>query len=165
MFIDLCLFFAEGSSEEHRYVGRLTREKRAFESLITTKADMVISLPDHADDLTRERNADKDLSMDTRTRHLGVSSASSYASSTASSSVGMRSVGMNLGKGGRTSFDVVVDVREFRSALPSLLHQQGFHLIPRTLQVRGSTVCTVCTVMVMAAMDLLPLIMTNACVL
>lgn len=34
-----------------------------------------------------------------------------------------------------TTLGVVVDVREFRCALPSSLHSSGFQLIPRTLLV------------------------------
>jgi DNA excision repair protein ERCC-4 len=32
---------------------------------------------------------------------------------------------------------LVVDVREFMSGLPAVLHQQGFRLTPITLEVRG----------------------------
>lgn len=31
---------------------------------------------------------------------------------------------------------IVVDIREFMSSLPSVLHQQGFQLVPLTLEVR-----------------------------
>ena len=39
--------------EQHRYTGTLSKEKKAFESLIDTKEHMVISLPDHSEDLLR----------------------------------------------------------------------------------------------------------------
>ena len=39
--------YTEGSVEDHRYVSRLSRERRAFEELIRAKEGMVISLPDH----------------------------------------------------------------------------------------------------------------------
>lgn len=45
--------FSDGSVEQHRYTGSLTKEKKAFESLIDTKEHMVISLPDHTEDLIR----------------------------------------------------------------------------------------------------------------
>jgi hypothetical protein len=38
--------------------------------------------------------------------------------------------------GGVVPHHVVVDVREFMSSLPSVLHQQGFRLTPVTLEVR-----------------------------
>ena len=40
--------YTEGSVEDHRYVSRLARERRAFEELIKAKEGMVISLPDHS---------------------------------------------------------------------------------------------------------------------
>jgi hypothetical protein len=120
---------AEGSGEEHRYAGALLKEKRAFESLIATKEHMVrlphcvsptvcnsalrgcvvlqvISLPDHPEDVQQESKADKLLlSMDTRTLNRGSSSSSSNRA------------------GGKRG--VVVDVRDFRSTLPSALYVSG----------------------------------------
>ena len=43
----------DGSVEQHRYTGSLSKEKKAFEALIVTKETMVISLPDHSEDLLR----------------------------------------------------------------------------------------------------------------
>lgn len=34
---------------------------------------------------------------------------------------------------------VVVDMREFNSSLPSVLHQQGMRIVPVTLEVRVFT--------------------------
>ena len=34
---------------------------------------------------------------------------------------------------------IVVDVREFMSHLPAVLHQQGFEIVPVTLEVRGTS--------------------------
>lgn len=106
----------EGSAEEHKYVGALAKEKKAFESLILTKEHMVISLPDHPLDVLQEQQSDKLLlSMDTRT-------ASRSTSKAAASVAGKRGI--------------VVDVREFRSTLPSMLYASGkFSVVPRTLQV------------------------------
>ncbi len=64
---------------------------------------MVISLPDHPLDLLHERDADKmALSLDTRTINRNSSSS-----------------------GGKGVRGVVVDVREFRSTLPSMLYGSG----------------------------------------
>lgn len=107
----VCVFFCvEGSGEEHRYAGALSKEKKAFDSLISAKEHMVISLPDHPADVLQESEADKlQLSMDTRTHNK------------------------NAGKGRRS---VVVDVRDFRCTLPSMLYTSGmFRVIPRTLTV------------------------------
>lgn len=37
---------------------------------------------------------------------------------------------------------VVVDMREFMSSLPAVLHHQGFELVPVTLEVRGCLILT-----------------------
>jgi ERCC4-type nuclease len=66
----------------------------------------VISLPDHPEDVQQESKADKLLlSMDTRTLNRGSSSSSSSRA------------------GGKRG--VVVDVRDFRSTLPSALYVSG----------------------------------------
>ena len=41
------------------------------------------------------------------------------------------------GRQAKQSVKVVVDMREFRSTLPSLLYDRGIELEPRTLQVWG----------------------------
>lgn len=109
--MSLVVATSEGSAEEHKYVGALNKEKKAFESLILTKEHMVISLPDHPLDVLHETQTDKLLlSLDTRTTNRGTSS-----------------------KGPR---GVVVDVREFRSTLPSMLYGSGkFSVVPRTITV------------------------------
>jgi DNA excision repair protein ERCC-4 len=131
------LVISEGSTEEHRYIAKLTREKKAFESLISIKAEMVICLPDFAEDLLKEKKEDMTLSMDTRTRSLTPQSSLGAASSSSSSST---AAGIKKMQSQNRSLDVVVDVREFRSSLPSLLHAQGFKIVPRTLQVPASLV-------------------------
>jgi DNA excision repair protein ERCC-4 len=75
----------------------------------------VISLPDHPVDLEEERQSDSLLSFDTR----NASSKSSYF--------------FKERDGSRRK--VVVDVREFRSTLPCMLHSHRLAVIPRTLQV------------------------------
>ena len=97
-----------GSAEEHRYVGTLAKEKKAFEALISGKEHMVISLPDLAADLQREKEEDNLSTV-------------------------VRGLKKDKDKGPRK---IVVDVREFRSSLPSLLHLAGgFTLVPRTIAV------------------------------
>lgn len=107
--IKVYFFFYAGSVEEHRYVGVLGKEKRAFEQLIQAKETMVISIPDLQTDLEREKRADMTITTDSRT--LGR---------------------LKKDKGPRS---VVVDLREFRSPLPSLLHASGLTILPRTLSV------------------------------
>ena len=110
----LFYLLTDGSSEEHRYVSTLSREKKAFHSLISIKETMVISLPDLAADVEREQRSMFEISMDTRSQAKAIAAAASSS--------------------------VVVDIREFRSSLPSLLHAAGFTIVPRTIQVRQAGV-------------------------
>ncbi|RYG69229.1 hypothetical protein EON64_03245 [archaeon] len=100
---------AEGSTEEHRYAGTLAKEKKAFESLIQTKEHMVVCLPDNPHDLKQEQMEDNLLAMDSRSRKQLQ----------------------------RSDKVIVVDVREFRSILPSLLYTSMYYsqLLPRTVYV------------------------------
>jgi DNA excision repair protein ERCC-4 len=98
------------SVEEHRYINTLKRDKAAFEKLIQKKSTMVISLPDI---ITLGRTHDEELvplSLDTRSNQISRGKA-------------------------REAPAVVVDIREFGSSLPSLLHLHGFLLHPVTLLV------------------------------
>ena len=103
----------ENSLDEARYIAALAREKRSFEHLIETKRTLAICLPDILERGPRDKDRDLTLSLDTRTVHRGASG--------------------ELVKKVLTS--LVVDIREFRSMLPSQLYQQGLTVIPRTLAV------------------------------
>lgn len=107
----LMILTIEGSTEEHRYAGALAKEKKAFESLIQSKEHMVISLPDHPHDVQKELKEDITMATDSRQRKALLSSMRNKI--------------------------IVVDVREFRSTLPSLLYaSQYYHqLLPRTLWI------------------------------
>ncbi|POM59367.1 DNA repair endonuclease XPF [Phytophthora palmivora] len=88
----------------------IQREKRAFDKLIHQKAHLmmpanVYDLPLHM----KLRQQTVEYSMDTRT--------------------GGRA------KSHRAGVKVVVDVREFRSALPSMLHKEGLFVLPVTLEI------------------------------
>jgi DNA excision repair protein ERCC-4 len=111
-----------------RWTGALHREKTAFEHLIATKEHMVISLPDLKCDLDAAKREDAKYLGDTRTlnREFGYASSSTTIP--------------GMGRFSRKTFaqssnSIIVDVREFRSSLPSLLHAAGFKIIPRTLNV------------------------------
>eukprot|EP00092_Neocalanus_flemingeri_P022527 GFUD01024429.1.p1 GENE.GFUD01024429.1~~GFUD01024429.1.p1 ORF type:complete len:846 (-),score=291.30 GFUD01024429.1:125-2662(-) len=107
-----------GSVEEQAYLTTLRREKKAFESLIKAKTDMVI--PEdregrNGDNLYLERGSEK------------------------ASDIMMESLGKGSRKGGgqevKLTPKVIVDMREFRSELPSLLHKRGIDIEPVTLEV------------------------------
>ncbi|KAJ3607745.1 hypothetical protein NHX12_024796 [Muraenolepis orangiensis] len=102
-----------GSTEEQRYLTELSKEKKAFEHLIREKASMVVP---------EEREGREDTNLDlarnlepanatTNTRKAGGQDQPSEASR------------------------VIVDMREFRSELPSLLHRRGLDIEPVTLEV------------------------------
>lgn len=102
-----------GSTEEHRYAGALAREKKSFDELIRRKEQLVISLPDNPAELQREKIEDL-----------------AYASGDS------RLTQRDLNKlKGACNKQVVVDVREFRASLASMLHFARFSIVPRTLYV------------------------------
>jgi len=109
------------SLEEQKYLSSIKRESAAFENLIRTKqhmavpaeqegrTDMVNPLPlPLPNSLARQRIEE---SHETSTRKGGNS--------------------LTI----RTSLEVIVDMREFMSALPCVLHSAGFVVKPTTLEV------------------------------
>ncbi|KAG1854454.1 hypothetical protein DFJ58DRAFT_787993 [Suillus subalutaceus] len=95
------------SCEEHKYLAGLRREKESFEKLIKERGSML--LPIFED------------------KHAGKSDAV------------IKTISTRLA-GGRKELStvasqVIVDMREFRSTLPSLLHASGLLVIPATLTV------------------------------
>ncbi|XP_075623942.1 DNA repair endonuclease XPF isoform X2 [Balearica regulorum gibbericeps] len=102
-----------GSTEEQRYLTALRKEKEAFEKLIREKASMVIPEEREGRD---ETNLDlirdvKPASVSTDTRKAGGQEQKTVQQT------------------------VIVDMREFRSELPSLIHRRGIDIEPVTLEV------------------------------
>ncbi|KAL6094425.1 ercc4 [Pungitius sinensis] len=102
-----------GSTEEQKYLTALSKEKKAFEHLIREKATMVI--PEE-----REGRGDTNLDL---ARNLEPANATT-----------------NTRKAGgqeqpKEPSRIIVDMREFRSELPSLLHRRGLDIEPVTLEV------------------------------
>nr|CAG4636872.1 EOG090X03DI [Ceriodaphnia reticulata] len=105
----------DASAEEQSYLTSLRREKEAFELLIREKATMVIPedregrTDDHPDFVRDPRKASEMALIPlTDTRQMAAKN--------------VREV-------------VVVDMREFRSELPSLLHRRGIDILPVTIEV------------------------------
>ncbi|GBP45164.1 DNA repair endonuclease XPF [Eumeta japonica] len=98
--------------EEQAYLTSLKREKQAFELLIETKSIMVV--PTYQDGKTDEyfnlNIEEKDDAVDSR-----------------------KAGGQAQGQTERPL--VVVDMREFRSELPALLHKRGIHIEPVTISI------------------------------
>lgn len=107
-------FLYDGSFEEQKYLTSLRKEKEAFESLIKAKASMVI--PENRDGKSGD-NPD----LIRQGAEVEVSS---------------RQAGQQL----LTRQDVlksliIVDMREFRSSLPSLIHKRGIDIEPVTIEI------------------------------
>lgn len=102
------------SAEQQTYLSEIRREKRAFDALIHQKAHLmmpanVYDVPFHVKmQQQQQQNARFQYSMDTRTSGRKAAVA---------------------------GVKVVVDVREFRSALPSMLHREAMVVQPVTLEI------------------------------
>ncbi|EHB04165.1 DNA repair endonuclease XPF [Heterocephalus glaber] len=102
-----------GSTEEQRYLTALRKEKEAFEKLIREKASMVVP---------EEREGRDETNLD-----LARGTASTHAAADTRKAGGQEQNG--------TQQSIVVDMREFRSELPSLIHRRGIDIEPVTLEV------------------------------
>ncbi|NXN98009.1 XPF endonuclease, partial [Rhinopomastus cyanomelas] len=102
-----------GSTEEQRYLTTLRKEKEAFEKLIREKASMVVP---------EEREGRDETNLDL------IRDAAR-----ASASVDTRKAGGQEQKSVQQT--IIVDMREFRSELPSLIHRRGIDIEPVTLEV------------------------------
>ncbi|KAM3916765.1 DNA repair endonuclease XPF isoform 1-T2 [Leptodactylus fuscus] len=101
-----------GSTEEQRYLTSLRKEKEAFEQLIREKASMVIP---------EEREGRDDTNLDLQRDVTPTSDANDT-----------RKAG---GQKKNVQHNIIVDMREFRSELPSLIHRRGIDIEPVTLEV------------------------------
>jgi DNA excision repair protein ERCC-4 len=115
----------EASAEEKTFLKSLEREQNAFERLIHHKKTM--PLPVHT------------LAGTTQEMQQAMASGASGVSGSYADGALPLSVDTRTGKGkarvDTERRDIAVDVREFRSALPSILHQGGMRLAPVTLIV------------------------------
>ncbi|XP_043278151.1 DNA repair endonuclease XPF [Venturia canescens] len=110
--INLKIYFLVygGSVEEQGYLTSLRREKEAFEKLIKTKATMVIP-------------SDQDGKSEALTHGPSIESEGNS-----------RKGGLE-GSAENVANKVIVDIREFRSELPALLHKRGIEIEPVTIIV------------------------------
>jgi len=119
--LKLYLLSFEASSEQKVFHKSLEREQAAFVKLIHHKQTMPPPV------LRVEGTQEMQQAMAT-----GI--VNTYAGGTLPLSMDTRR-GQGKHIKGKDKRDVVVDVREFRSALPSILHQGGMRLAPATLTV------------------------------
>lgn len=101
----------KNSMEEQRFLTTLRKEKEAFEYLIKEKATMVI--PEE-----REGKLEDDPNLN----HMPCPETSSSS----------RKGGLDKPKEEQV---IIVDMREFRSELPSLIHKRGIKIEPITIDV------------------------------
>ncbi|CAE6454133.1 hypothetical protein ACGC1H_006085 [Rhizoctonia solani] len=95
--------------EEHKFLAGQRREKNAFESLIKEKGNMVLTI----EDPRRGYNPNDSVIRTISSRIAGG---------------GLREINAEPSR-------VVVDMREFRSTLPSILHLSQIQVVPATLTV------------------------------
>ncbi|KAJ3367573.1 DNA repair endonuclease XPF [Allomyces arbusculus] len=116
------------SVEEQTYLARIRREKEAFERVIKQAAAAVVPL---------------DVPAQPPTTSIATSADDPYAV-TAAAAAAARSLfatgpaSMRHGGGAERTLQekvVVVDMREFRAALPAALHARGMRVVPTTLEV------------------------------
>lgn len=114
----------QASAEEKSFKLALEREKNAFEKLIHHKRTMPVPLNTLA-----ATTQEMQLALDNVNGLSGT-----YANGTLPLAVDTRT---RQGKSTQNTEkrEIAVDVREFRSALPSILHQGGMRLAPVTLTV------------------------------
>ncbi|XP_076323334.1 LOW QUALITY PROTEIN: DNA repair endonuclease XPF-like [Tachypleus tridentatus] len=108
------------SAEEQRYLTTLRKEKEAFEYLIKERASMVV--PENRDGKTFDH---PDLIRDVTPANQTVNTRK--AGGAVQSTVQQK---------------VIVDLREFRSDLPSLIHRRGIDIEPITLRYVGDYILT-----------------------
>ena len=113
----------EASAEEKNYKKTLEREQNAFERLIHHKKTMPVPVLQ---------------SMETQEMQEAMQNSAGVAGTYMNGQFPL-SIDTRRGKGktntSKERRDIAVDVREFRSALPNILHQGGMRLAPVTLTV------------------------------
>uniref|UniRef100_A0A1X7SE57 ERCC4 domain-containing protein n=1 Tax=Amphimedon queenslandica TaxID=400682 RepID=A0A1X7SE57_AMPQE len=106
----------DSSVEEQMYLDSIKREKQAFQQLIQQKAHMVIPADREGRDtgntlLQRGSGRGEENGKSNSTRKAGGAT-----------------------KQEETRPIVIVDMREFRSSLPSMIHKRGIDIIPLTIE-------------------------------
>ena len=115
---EICI--RSNSVEEQAYLSAIRKEKEAFERLIREKSTMVIP-----EDRDGRLGHNPDLAKDTSGKALPDGEATEGVSNRSAATSTQTKVNPK----------VIVDMREFRSELPSLLHKRGIDIEPVTLEV------------------------------
>ena len=136
------LILIDESAEKHRYTESLNREKKSFELLYNIQKSLVISLPDTKQNIdeakaidlklftTDSRQLKKELNTSSDDINMITSMKRLHKNNTQNH---LKNHSQNISNNQNQS--IIVDVREFRSPLPSLLYNHSFKIIPRTLMI------------------------------
>lgn len=119
----------KSSVEEQRYLADLHKEKEAFQALISEKAHLVIT----AD--TKSSSPTKASATANQEQIIGYNLSTGAALRASKRTLASRLVTPIGTASDKLGNAVVVDMREFRSALPCMLHRHGFSVQPATLEV------------------------------
>ncbi|KAA3469143.1 DNA repair endonuclease UVH1 [Gossypium australe] len=111
--VKVYFLFYDASTEVQKFEASIRRENGAFESLIRQKSMMMIP-------------------VDQNDFCLGLNSSSEIQVSSSQNSITRKAGGR---KDAEKEMQVIVDMREFMSSLPNVLHQKGMRIIPVTLEV------------------------------
>ncbi|XP_010325528.2 DNA repair endonuclease UVH1 [Solanum lycopersicum] len=111
--VKVYFLFYEESTEVQKFEASVRRENGAFESLIRQKSLMMIP-------------------VDQDGRCLGLDSSNEPQSVISQNHVTRKAGGRREAE---KEMQVIVDMREFMSTLPNVLHQKGMRIIPVTLEV------------------------------
>ncbi|KJE97093.1 DNA repair helicase RAD25 [Capsaspora owczarzaki ATCC 30864] len=123
------------SVEEQRYLTSIRKEKDAFLALIYEKSMMAVPVDqDGRRDFSEQTSAmDADLQQANFGRSQGQAS-STHLMFPSNPSLSMAAANASSAASSRRRL-VIVDMREFRSTLPSMLHARGFDVEPVTLDI------------------------------
>ncbi|KAG9288310.1 hypothetical protein G9A89_021341 [Geosiphon pyriformis] len=122
MAVRVYFMIYENSVEEQRYLTSIRKEKEAFERLIREKSARIFY-------------SENGLFLNNKGMALSIGSMGVTFAVPAERTINTRIAGGRLIEGTLSKSKIIIDVREFRSALPSIIHAYGVEIFPCTLQV------------------------------
>ena len=131
------------SVEQQRYLSSIKQEKEAFDTLIFQKAHMIVPSDVEGKSVGLMGSSGKvERTPAMRAPRGDMDDGSGLRMNTYEayqSTIKQKGSQVSTRRGGDMSIQhtgtVIVDVREFRSSLPSLLHSRGLTIVPVTLEV------------------------------
>ena len=120
------LFYAD-SLEQQKFCAAVDRERRVFKSLIEQKATMFVPIAEDGTAVVEKHNPSDPTLSAAPLIPFGAGSSANNAIT--------RQAGGLVSQAARRVGTIIVDMREFSSNLPGVLHSHGFKIIPCTLEV------------------------------